>query len=69
VAASGLVAAWDAMRSYDFDASIAALERLPRTRSSDVNAISAIAGTLIRCADHKTICATEPPTPTPDARS
>lgn len=30
VAASGLVTAWEAMRSYDFDASIAALERLPR---------------------------------------
>jgi len=26
-----------------------------RTRSSDVNAILAIAGTSIRCADHNTI--------------
>ncbi|MEZ5383172.1 MAG: AAA family ATPase [Microthrixaceae bacterium] len=30
VVASGLATAWEAMRSYDFDASIAALERLPR---------------------------------------
>jgi len=28
-----------------------------RTRSSDVNAIFAIAGTSMRCADHDTICA------------
>ena len=39
-----------------------------RTRSSDVNAIFAIAGTSIRCADHNTIWARRHRTTDPDPR-
>ena len=39
-----------------------------RTRSSDVNAILAIAGTSILCADHNTICARRHRTTDPEPR-
>ena len=39
-----------------------------RTRSSDVNAIFAIAGTSMRWADHNTICARRQRTTDPDPR-
>ena len=39
-----------------------------RTRSSEVNAILAIAGTSIACADHNTICARRHLTTDPDPR-